>query len=57
MINKNIKVIELCNKIGIYTMQELKRFLKEEQQKHETTCECLKRYYNSIGGEHFKIIA
>ena len=52
----DLETFRLCQKIGINTFGELRRFLKEERQEGESILNCLMRYYLSIGGSAFKIV-
>lgn len=50
-------ILDLCKKIGITNYGELRKFLQEERKCNESVSDCLMRYYLSIGGSKFKIIA
>ena len=51
----SIESCKLCQKIGINTFGELRRFLREERRCDESVLNCLMRYYLEIGGTAFKI--
>ena len=48
---------ELCQEIGIESLGDLSRFIKEEKKADETAVNCLMRYYLELGGTEFKIVA
>ena len=52
----DLETFRLCQKIGIETLKELKRFFKEERKRGESSKNCLKRYYAELGGSAFKIV-
>ena len=52
----DLATFRLCQKIGIETLKELKRFFKEERRRGESSKNCLKRYYEELGGSAFKIV-
>ena len=52
----DLETFRLCQRIGIETLKELKRFFKEERKRGESSKNCLKRYYyEELGGSAFKI--
>lgn len=44
-----MEFFELCKRIGIETLGDLRKFKKEEQQKGETMLQTLERYFYSLG--------
>lgn len=57
MINlKLLTIIYLCKRIGIETLGELQRFLREENKGKNTIQTLADYYYEKLGGENWGIV-